>query len=209
MGFLSSIADVVSAGASLVDAFGGGDKDARKASGASQESARFAAEVARALGDPNSALFQQNLAAEREAQRHAFVQGLNDLIAKAGRLRTKGAPSPFGMSDRRDEAVASAVAKQRATGEASAREAARNALLQASQAAGVGVSAGSSAAKTAQEVAASEANRRAGGFDVLTQGARTLEDIFASNTTPSLESQARTDVRSFPELFGVPSGRIG
>lgn len=164
---------MVSAGAGIFDAFSGGDDDAKDILRAQENNLQFAGNVAKAIADPNSQLFQDLVAQEEEAARQSFIQGIDQLLIEHERARARGAPG-YLLSDRRDEALAKAVGQQRELGTIQARNTARETLKNAASAAGVGLGAAPSTIQVAQQVEQADANRRAGGFDLINEALRTV-----------------------------------
>lgn len=166
MGWLSDVGGLVSAGVGIYDAFSGGDGDAEDALKEQQRSLEQARGLADAIADPTSKRFQNLVSQEREAANQAFIQGIDRMLVEHARQKAKGGPGIL-LSDRRDEALASAVGRQRELGDIEARKAARDTLAQAAQATGIGLSAGPATVQLAQNIEAGDRNRRAGGFSTL------------------------------------------
>ena len=176
MGFLSDIGGLVSAGVGIYDAFSGGDDRSEDLLKEQESNLAFSRNVAQALANPNSKMFQNLVAQEEDAARTAFAEGIDRLLVEHARAKARGGPGVL-MSDRRDEALAQAVGRQRETGTQAAREAARNALTQAASASGIGLTAGTPTIQVAQQVEQAGRDRRAGGWDLITEGLKAGEGI--------------------------------
>lgn len=195
MGFLSDAANIGSAVAGIVKSFSDDDGGAGKVNKQAQQNLALSSSIANALANPNSKLFKDLTAQERDAARTSFAEGIDRLLIEHARAKAKGAPG-YLTSDRRDEALASAIGRQREVGAAEARQAARNTLAQAAGAAGVGLSAAPQVAQTALTVDLNDRNRFAGGLDLVTEGLGALEDSTLGKTVARFFDRSSTPTGS-------------
>lgn len=174
--FLSTAANLLTAGAGLVGAFRG-----RREPAVSREQAdisRQAAEFAQLSVSPNDPRFRNLLALFEEQNRRANIQAIQGLFKTSRRAKARGDVG-FGINpERRDEAIAQALSRNFQLGAERARGETREAFLGASQA-GAGAARGLSVPSflAARYEALNTKNLATGieaGGDVL----RGLEDLF-------------------------------
>ncbi len=180
-GFLSGVADLVTAGAGLVGAFRG-----RKEPAVSREQAdiaRQAAEFAELSVSPDDPRFKNLLALFDERNRRANIQAIGDVFKQHRRSLARGGPGFFVNPERRDESVAQALSRNFQLGAEGARNETRRAFLDASNASTGAASGLSDPAELAADYEALNRENLASGIEAGGDVLRSLGDVFSTRRT--------------------------
>ena len=196
---IGSIGTALTGGAALIGALKGGGSEGSGVLKGQEQRLGFADQLARAIADPNSELFRNLVTQEEQAANQSFAQGLYRFFIEDARRRAAGGRGSVTNPERRDEAFASALAKQRETATAEARRRARETLQNAASATGIGLQTAPSTVTAAQNIGQTERDVFSAGVEGAGTILGSLESIFGQSQSQRPTTGSATG-RSLPNI---------
>ena len=203
MSFFSSLGSVGTAlagGAALIGALKGGGSEGSGVLKGQKQRLGFADELVRAIADPNSELFRNLVTPEEQVANQSFAQGLYRFFIEDARRRAAGGRGAVTIPERRDEAFASALARQRELSTAEARERARAALQNAASATGIGLQTAPSTVTAAQNIGQTERDVFSAGVEGAGTVLSSLENIFGQSQSQQRPNTGSGTGSSLPKI---------